>query len=86
MPITNSETIKHTLEEVAIHYGGSVSVVIKTEVTGLPHTLRTFEISQAEALPFWGSLPTPDMTRWADLCNLLYTILINRGDLSGTIS
>lgn len=86
MPITAPATIKHTLEEVAIHLGGSVTVVIKTEVTGMPHALHSYEITREEAGPIWMSPATAGLNRWADLCGLLYELLIARGDLVGDIS
>lgn len=85
MPVINTEQVKYTLDEVLIRYGGAVTVIIKTEVEGLPPALKAHEISRAEALPFWGVHATEGKNRWEDLCGLLYQILVDRGDISGVI-
>lgn len=86
MPVTTSGQVVQTLESVNILPGGAVDVTIRFQVSGFSDMCKTFSISQAEALPYWGSLPTPDTIRWEDLCNLLYGILTARGDLTGVIT
>lgn len=86
MPVITSSSLIQTLESVNILTGGAVDVCIKMEALQMPPFFKTFHISAMEALPYWGDLPTPGLIRWEDLCNLLYSILTNRGDLVGTIT
>jgi len=86
MPITTSGTITHLLEDVHVHQGGAVSVTVRTKFTGFSDIVRTFEIPQVDALPFWAAIPPLDKSRWDDLCNVLYQFLLDRGDLAGDLS
>jgi hypothetical protein len=86
MPVIETHQISQTLESVVIHLGGSVDVSIKVTAPGFPDNIKTFNIAESDALPFWGTNPTGLVNRWEDLCSLLYSILLNRGDITGTIT
>lgn len=85
MPVVNTIAISQRLESVLIMDGGAVAVTVKYENPEIQTYAKTFQISQEEALPFWGALPTSGINRWEDLCGLLYNILVTRGDVVGTV-
>lgn len=86
MPVTSSVTVSHRLVEVAIHDGFAVSVTVETSAEGVPPFCHTHEITQEEAMPHWMANATPNMPRLEDLTDLIYSILVTRGDLVGVIS
>ena len=86
MPVTAATNVVQVLDSVVIHNGGSVDVSVKFTAPGFPDILKTFYISEADALPIWGGTPSGTVSRWEDLCGTLYSILMERGDLTGTLS
>ena len=86
MPVTTTTTVVQALNSVVIHPGGAVDVEVKFSTEGFPDLMKTFSLSQAEALPIWGGTPSGTVSRWEDLCGLLYEVLMTRGDLTGTVS
>ena len=86
MPITTTINVTQTLHEVLIKNGGAVSVTVKITAPSFPDRFVSYEITQEEAVPFWGLTASQEVSRWEDLCGLLYSILIERGDLAGTLS
>lgn len=86
MPVTTTSQVVQSLESVTVNLGGSISVTIKTSIEGAPDTLKMYAISQEEAVPYWVQPATANKSRWEDLCGILYKILVDRGDLKGSIS
>ena len=86
MPVINTTNVVQSLESVTINLGGSITVTVKTVITGAPYSLKMYTISAEEAIPHWAEFANPAKNRWDDLCDLLYELLIARGDIAGTIS
>jgi hypothetical protein len=86
VPVINTTNVVQSLESVTINLGGSISVTVKTVIAGAPDSLKMYTITAEEALPHWAEFATPTKNRWDDLCDLLYQLLIERGDIAGTIS
>ena len=86
MPVINTTSVIQSLESVTINLGGSITVTVKTVIEGAPDSLKMYTISAEEALPHWSEFANPAKNRWNDLCDLLYQLLIARGDIAGTLS
>lgn len=86
MPVTTTTNVVHSLESVTINLGGSVTVTIKTVITGAPDSLKVVTLSAEQLATHWTEFADPSKNRWNDLCDLLYQLLIDGGHIAGTIS
>lgn len=84
MPVITSNQVTQSLEDVAIRLGGAVDVSVRFTTPGFPDIIKVFTISEAEASVYWNAHPPEGVNRWEDLCGILYSILLSRGDIVGT--
>lgn len=83
MPVVKSGAVSYHLESVHVHLGGALTVNVEIRLDGDYIRRQSFDISKEVALPYWTDKGDPVQSRWDDLCQALYELLIAQGCIAG---
>lgn len=83
MPVVKTGNITYKALPILIHEGGSATVTITTLVDGVAVQQRQIELAAGETGPLFAAMPAPGKSRWDDLAEALYGLLIAQGEIVG---
>lgn len=85
MPVVKTGNITYRALPIVIREDRSATVTVRTMVDGAHVQSRQIDLDPADLEPLLAAQSAPGKSRWDDLAEALYGLLIAKGEISGTV-